>query len=397
MLTITDLETMQNKRTTARRDLLLIAMLTIVAYLVAGRLDLSERLYAWERAYEQYDVDEVFIVALLLSFGAVIFSWRRWQELRREVVASERADQERNRIAEEFRRVTRMLPHVIFMARKHGNGDISLVFNEGAIAEDLGLTTDVVAGRSLQEVFPPDLLEVAVPAYERAFSGEQVKFRSYLGERVYNNVARPLTADREVPLTPVEEIGGCVTDITERTQYEEQLAHRAFHDPLTDLPNRALFLDRLEQAIARGNRTGRVCALLFLDLDNLKKANDSFGHEAGDRVLVEVSRRLLTVLRAEDTLARLAGDEFTVLVEDLDDPMEAVRVAERLERQLTEPLQVARQQICVTASIGIAYSTSGRTQPGELLRNADTAMYMAKNSGKARHEVFTHAPDTPYS
>lgn len=372
-------------------------MLTIAAYLVAARLELGERLHSWEQAHERYDVDEIFIVTLLLSVAAGIFSWRRWRELRREVVARERSDQELNRIAEEFRRVIRMLPHIIFKARKRGNGDISLVFNEGAIAEDLGLTTDVVAGRSLQEVFPPDLLEVIVPAYERAFSGEQVEFRSYLGERVYNNIARPLTSDREPPPRPVDEIGGFVTDITERTQYEEQLAHRAFHDPLTDLPNRALFLDRLDQAIVRSNRTGRVCALLFLDLDNLKRANDNFGHEAGDRVLVEVSQRLLSVLRAEDTLARLAGDEFTVLVEDLEDSMEAVRVAERLELQLAEPLEVAGQQLRVTASIGIAYNTPGRTQPGELLRNADTAMYMAKNSGKARHAVFTHAPDAPLS
>lgn len=179
-----------------------------------------------------------------------------------------------------------------------------------------------------------------------------------------------------------------VRDITERKMLQEQLAHQAFHDSLTNLPNRALFMDRLPQALARSERRGDFVAVLFLDLDDFKVINDSLGHKAGDQMLIEVGRRLLSSVRAGDSVARLGGDEFTILLEDMTDISEATVVAERIAEQLRAPFHLEGHEVFVTTSIGIATSTLGHNTPEALLRNADIAMYEAKAKGKAIYKVF---------
>lgn len=182
---------------------------------------------------------------------------------------------------------------------------------------------------------------------------------------------------------------GALEDITERKLAEEQLIYDALHDALTELPNRVLFMDRLERAIERGRRhEDDGLAVLFLDLDRFKNINDSLGHIAGDQLLVEVSRRLQRCLRSSDTVARLGGDEFAILLEDITDAGEAVRVAERLQAELQMPLALEGQEIFTSASIGIALSVGCAQRPEDLLRDADTAMYRAKALGRGRHEVF---------
>ena len=183
-------------------------------------------------------------------------------------------------------------------------------------------------------------------------------------------------------------------DITERKTFEEQLKHQAFHDPLTDLPNRALFMNRLRHALVRLKRRKRKAAVLFLDLDNFKLVNDSLGHEAGDRLLVSVAQRLRGCLRAEDTAARFGGDEFTVLLEDVAHADDAVRVAKGITRALKAPFVLEGREVFINTSIGIALSTSNRERPADLLRDADAALYRAKASGKAACEVFDAATNT---
>jgi diguanylate cyclase (GGDEF)-like protein/PAS domain S-box-containing protein len=188
-------------------------------------------------------------------------------------------------------------------------------------------------------------------------------------------------------------------DITERKAFEAQLQHQAFHDSLTNLPNRALFMDRLEHALTRAQRHGRFVAVLFLDLDNFKVINDSLGHKVGDQLVVEVSQRLQRCVRPEDTLARLGGDEFTVLLEDITDVSEAVEVAQRIAEQLQAPISLFEhsmltttrlhgQEVFVTASVGIAVQTSAGERPDDILRHADMAMYEAKSKGRARYALF---------
>jgi diguanylate cyclase (GGDEF)-like protein/PAS domain S-box-containing protein len=186
-----------------------------------------------------------------------------------------------------------------------------------------------------------------------------------------------------------------IRDVSERKAFEEQLAHQAFHDSITGLANRALFRDRVEHALERLSREGRPVSVLFMDLDDFKTINDSLGHAAGDLVLGEVGERLKNCLRTADTGARLGGDEFAILLEDADDGVGAAEVAARILAELEAPFSIEDKEVFIRASMGIA---SGVPSPGsgpegaeELLRNADVAMYMAKEAGKGRYQVFEPA------
>lgn len=178
-------------------------------------------------------------------------------------------------------------------------------------------------------------------------------------------------------------------EITERKRAEEQLRYNAFYDGLTSLPNRSLFMNRLKHAIDRAKRQ-ETClfAVLFLDLDRFKIVNDSLGHMIGDQLLITIARRLENGLRVGDTVARIGGDEFAILLEKLQAPKEAVLTAERIQEELSLPLNIHGHEIFITASIGIALSTTQYEHSEELLRNADMAMYRAKARGKARYDIF---------
>jgi diguanylate cyclase (GGDEF)-like protein len=183
-------------------------------------------------------------------------------------------------------------------------------------------------------------------------------------------------------------IEGISRDVTERQALKEQLEHQAFHDILTDLPNRHLFMDRLGQTLRRTERRQeRKVALLFMDLDNFKIVNDSLGHELGDKLLVALVERLRGSLRPEDTLARLGGDEFTVLIEDVESPENVVRVAERIVEDLREHFIIEERELFVRASIGIALGDARTKSEVDLLRDADMAMYRAKDEA-ADYRMF---------
>jgi len=181
------------------------------------------------------------------------------------------------------------------------------------------------------------------------------------------------------------------SDISERREMTERLRYFAYNDPLTGLPNRVAFLERLEQAVARARRHETSLAVLFIDLDEFKEVNDSFGHAAGDTLLHAVAGRLRSCTRPEDTLARLGGDEFTVLIEDLDRPDQAEAAARRLLDRIASPFLLGGRPVELACSIGIAQGRHGDEEPDELLRRADVAMYRAKSGG--RNQLATFAPD----
>ncbi|MCB1877088.1 MAG: EAL domain-containing protein [Chromatiales bacterium] len=184
-------------------------------------------------------------------------------------------------------------------------------------------------------------------------------------------------------------VAGSLSDINRRKFAEQQLIHDAFHDTLTGLPNRALFLDRIEHALRTAVRRPTYgFAVAFLDLDRFKVVNDSLGHGMGDVLLMEVSRRVRDCLREGDTLARLGGDEFTLLFEDISSETDVTRLLERIQQELERGFTLDDHEVSITASIGVTFSGSGYTDADDMLRDADTAMYRAKYLGKARYEIF---------
>ena len=205
--------------------------------------------------------------------------------------------------------------------------------------------------------------------------------------------ARDWTAEetrlfREIAISALTEI-----ELQRRTadaeRIEQQLRHDALHDRLTGLPNRAFFVERVRIAVERARRNPEECfGVLFLDLDNFKAINDSFGHVAGDELLLEVSRRLTGCLRSLDMLARLGGDEFALLLENIREPSDAARVAERLQASLQTPITVGEDEAYTSVSLGIAVHSEADDHPQHLLRSADLALYRAKEQGRARFQVF---------
>jgi diguanylate cyclase (GGDEF)-like protein/PAS domain S-box-containing protein len=266
-----------------------------------------------------------------------------------------------------------------------------------AAEEIYGWSSEEALGRSLGDLtVPKESLEkveevVSELRAGRTWSGE-VLLRRKDGSYVPVFVTATPLFDARGDLAGMISVS---SDISERKALQEELERRASHDPLTGLPNRPAFVDRLGQALRRTRRrknSRNKVGVLFMDLDGFKTINDSLGHQAGDRFLVTVAERLKNRLRTEDVLARFGGDEFAVLLEDAANASEAIRVAQRLAEGLQEPLAVNSHQVSVSTSVGIALgSANTNDDPEGMLRKADAAMYQAKEQGPGRYAVFDPA------
>ena len=239
-------------------------------------------------------------------------------------------------------------------------------------------------GRNVWEAFPQAL-----------GSGFELNYRKAVAENVpveFEEFFGPLDAWFEVHAYPYENgLSVYFRDITERKRTEERLSYLAQYDTLTGLPNRTLFRDRLERAILRARREGHLVAVMFLDLDRFKDINDNLGHSVGDEILVQVAARFKEQLREVDTTSRLAGDEFTFLIEGTTHAEQVVAVAEKILKVFAQPMSAAGHEVFVTASIGIALSDRGVQDVEELLKHADIAMYHAKQEGRNNYQVYSDA------
>jgi diguanylate cyclase (GGDEF)-like protein/PAS domain S-box-containing protein len=258
-----------------------------------------------------------------------------------------------------------------------------------AALELFGYRAEELVGRPIASLFA-DALEYEQLSGEVGRAGSvrevEVRLQTQDGRELWCLVA---AAERRG--ASGESVGsqGILHDITERKRSELRLEHDALHDALTDLPNRALFMDRLEQAVRRSEREEKPSfALLFIDLDRFKAVNDSLGHAEGDRIIQQAAGRLRSCIRRHDTVARVGGDEFVVLLDGIDSVKEAIQAAERVTDVLGGPYRVKGREFIITASVGITWPTERRSPADALLREADLAMYRAKLQGGDRHELF---------
>jgi PAS domain S-box-containing protein len=338
------------------------------------------------------------LTALVLMFDLyTVYQHLQLQRMRRQLI-------EHNRL---FQLITENAADMIAVIDMDGNR----LYNSPAYEKVLGYSKEELqATSSLEQVHPDDRLRVmrAAQIARGSGRGERLEYRIRHRDgswRVLESTANVIRGQGEV-----ERLVVVNRDITERKRAEEMLAHHAFYDGLTNLANRTLLLDRLGRALAMSRRHPHFkFGILCIDIDEFKVINDSLGHAAGDALLIQIAERLASCLRRDDTVARTApgdheelghgettvarpgGDEFVVLAEELRDPSDAVRIADRIQQKLASGFSIGCQEIVLTASIGIALSSNVSGEAEGVLQNAEIAMYRAKSGGKARSEVFDQA------
>jgi diguanylate cyclase (GGDEF)-like protein/PAS domain S-box-containing protein len=268
------------------------------------------------------------------------------------------------------------------------DSDGTVTYQSPSIHAALGYTPEEVVGSRFAQM-------VADPRWARLVAGRPGATEVLEYELQHRNGGAVLLEMHLTNLLHDDHVHGIVVnarDVSERRAFERQLEHQAFHDPITGLANRALFSERVRHAVARARREQRGIAVIFMDLDEFKVVNDRLSHAAGDAVLVNVALRLTEAARAADTAARFGGDEFAVLLEDLDSPQDAADVAERIVAALGEPMEVDGKTLVIGASLGISVSEQGAVIDAEaLIRNADAAMYIAKRDGRGGYRLFEPA------
>ena len=336
------------------------------------------------------------LACLVLMFDIyTVYQQLQLQRIRRELT-------ERNQL---FEVITENAADMIAVVDGTGNR----LYNSPAYQKVLGYSSEELKlTSSVEQIHPEDQPRVLEAAEKAKVTGrgERLEYRMRHKDGTWRNLESVATA---IPNEQgqIERLVIVNRDITDRKRAEVALAHNALHDSLTDLPNRALFLDRVRHVLALSHRhTSYKFAVLFIDLDEFKVVNDSLGHAAGDALLIQIARRLSASIRGVDTisrsvlmqtasqvanegsLARVGGDEFTILLEDIRDCGDAIRVAERLQERLIIPFVVERQEVVIAASIGIAFCATSYTNSEDLIRDAEIAMYRAKREGKARCQVF---------
>jgi diguanylate cyclase (GGDEF)-like protein/PAS domain S-box-containing protein len=325
------------------------------------------------------------LAAATLAAAAILILFL---QLQRQEHTGQLEETERNALRESeerFRALTEQSTDIILIADPSGQ----IKYASPSVHTVLAVLGDSLVGTNMIDLVHPDDFAKTTSAGPRSVASGQnpiVEFRLRHADGrwlYFECVVRDLIQHQN--------IGGIVynaRDITERKHAQEQLLFNATHDALTGLPNRALFLGRLQSVVDRMKRHSReVAAVLFIDIDDFKVVNDCYGHATGDLLIKEVSSRLRACMRSDGTIARMGGDEFTILVEDVTDPSDAIRVAERIQSSFTRPFLLGGLEIFKSASIGIAL-TSPQTSAETVLQNADIAMYRAKDQGKACSELF---------
>jgi diguanylate cyclase (GGDEF)-like protein/PAS domain S-box-containing protein len=332
-------------------------------------------------------------VSLVLGIGVGLLGL-----VRARGVEIERLEQERRRLIDSedrFRSLVLNTTDVITTV----NPDGVIEYHSPSAERIWGYAPEVLKRANILDLIHPNDHDIAQSLLEEAVARPRLAVAAELRIRLADNAWRHFDVVATNLLRDPRVIGIVATfrDITERKEFEDALSYQAFHDALTDLPNRVLFLERLESALPRARRQESPIAVMFLDVDNFKVVNDSLGHVVGDHLLVEIAARIQRCVRREDTLARLSGDEFAILVEDVGGTDEAYALGRRIQDHLKAPFNIDGHELFASLSVGIVLSGPSHTTPTDLLRDADLAMYRAKQNGKARCDVFDLTMNSPAS
>jgi len=318
------------------------------------------------------------------------------EALRRRLIDFEKTEVERQQVAEALRASEEKYRIML----DESSDPIFTFYPDGqyryvnrAFANGIGKKLEEIIGRKIWDVFPKEEADKRFAVVKWVFeNGEskviEVRVPRPDGDRYHLTTVKPILDDRRQVISVI-----CISkEITERKIMEDRLAHMAQYDTLTDLPNRALFDDRLRHAITQAKRDQTRLALMFLDLDNFKPINDTFGHQVGDLLLQAAAKRMQDCIRESDTAGRIGGDEFVVLLPILGEGQDALVVAEKIRHSLNQPFELpGYQSLNISSSIGIAIYPDHGSEEIQLAKNADDAMYYAKAHGRNRVQLFQSA------
>jgi diguanylate cyclase (GGDEF)-like protein/PAS domain S-box-containing protein len=331
-----------------------------------------------EGAYDYLLTEQIYDTVLVRSIRHAL-ERQQMEERRRAAERALRVSERRYRALFEQSR------DALFITDRTG----AIIEVNAAAIELLGYGMEELHGKQVDFVYndPAEYVLLKQELRDKGYAREvEIRLRRKSGELLWCLMSVAMRVDDDADLRGYQ---GIIHDITDRKLAEERLLHNAFHDTLTGLPNRALFTDRLNVALARWRRDPQEgCAILYLDLDRFKVVNDSLGHSMGDALLMSVAGALASCMRAHETVARLGGDEFAILLEHVRSEEDAIHAAQRVQQRLADSFQLQGQSMFTSASIGIALPEHEEQRAEELLRNADIAMYRAKAAGPARYEVF---------
>lgn len=325
-----------------------------------------------------------WVLPLLLAFvtAGVAVMRAQLRPLTTKIVDSERAARESATLLEEKeRRLRAIVENVAEGIVTIDEGGTILSFN-GAAVKMFGHNAEEAIGRNIRMLMPESLHAAHDRGLSRYLGEQQVELPGLHKDGTVMAMELALT---EVRLDGSRSFVGIVRDITARKAAQERLEHLAQHDVLTDLPNRALFYDRLRQAMGRSRRNKQIVGLFYIDIDHFKDINDRLGHDSGDDLLCQFAQRLRASVRAVDTVARLGGDEFTVIAEGLHTPADGGVVAEKIMQQMRAAFVLGSRQLTISVSIGIAFYYGADIGADALIKSADSALYRAKAAGRARY------------
>ncbi|MGM0640278.1 MAG: diguanylate cyclase domain-containing protein [Thermotogota bacterium] len=305
-----------------------------------------------------------------------------------DITELKNAEKEISRLKEEYEKVFNGTQDAMFLIKVLEDGEFRFIRNNVAHQVKTKISLEQIMNKSPQDLLGKEMGDIVSKNYQNCVDNRRsIKYEEELslpgGDRIWNTTLTPIFEEGRV-----SHIVGSSNDITERKKLEKELQKQANYDKLTELPNRRLFFERLERVVSESERDNNQFAILFLDLDGFKDINDNYGHEVGDEVLKVVGRRLSEIIRDSDTIARMGGDEFTMIIRNIENKKDLIYLVNRVHEKIKQVIQIGNIECNVNSSIGVSIYPENGKNSEELLNNADSSMYDIKKNGKGGIKFF---------